>query len=265
MERGVAEARADDGDQARHLGPPFGRLDERAEVERQPREAPAHHVRDPAAVVVAEADQRQAALPGPERDPVLLAHVDLARRAGEDGRVDREHADLSAVDAREAGHDRVSRGRLSRGGARGSASSPSSKKEPSSTSASRRSRAVRRPDARCRAIRSGPPIARAAARRRSSSASRSAIPRALRPVLPLVAHRPVEPRRAPLGERGDALGEVVAALQHRDRVDDVREPLPALGAEERLRGRERERRLLRDRVRPTPPPRRRARPRARPR
>ena len=57
----------------------------------------------------------------------------------------------------------------------GSASSPISKNEPASTSASRRSRAVSRPEAWCRATRSGPPIASAAARRCSSSARRSAI------------------------------------------------------------------------------------------
>ena len=41
--------------------------------------------------------------------------------------------------------------------------------------------------------------------------------------------------------------EVLAPLQHRDRVDDVRSALPPFGAEKRLRRRERERRLLRDR------------------
>ena len=111
VQRRVAEARAEDGDEARHLRPALGRLHERLEVEGETGETPAHHVGDPAAVVVAEADERQPALARPARHPVLLAHVDLAGGAGEHGRVDRDHADLAAVDPREAGDHGIGRRR----------------------------------------------------------------------------------------------------------------------------------------------------------
>ena len=65
-----------------------------------------------------------------------------------------------------------------------------------------------------------PPRAGARARRRGADRSLLAAS---------VAHRPLKPAVALLAERGDALGEVVAALQHRDRVDRV------LGSAPRLR------------------------------
>ena len=143
-------------------------------------------------------------LPGPECDPVLLAHVDLAGRAGEDGRVDGEHAHLAAVDAREAGHDRVAGAGSSRR-CSGSASSPSSKQgalvdervealaggqAPGGVVPLDALRAAHRERGRTPALQVGEPL-RHARRPRDPSCA--------------VAHRPSNCGRATVGERGDAL------------------------------------------------------------
>jgi hypothetical protein len=107
VQRGVAEARADDGDQPRDRREARRHLEERLEVERKAGEAPAHHVRNAPSVVVAQADERHAAPCSPERDSILLAHVDGCGRAGEHRRVDGENAHLAAFDPAETRDDRV--------------------------------------------------------------------------------------------------------------------------------------------------------------
>ena len=114
VQRGVAVGRAEHRGHVRDRREAGGRLQERAEVERDAGEAPAEQIRQAAAVVVGEADQRDAAAPGPLGDPVLLAHVDRRRGAGQDGRVDGDDRHAAAVDAAEAGDDAVARGDLVR-------------------------------------------------------------------------------------------------------------------------------------------------------
>ena len=146
VQRGVAEARAEHRGDARDRRAALGRLQERAEVERHAGEAPAQQVRQAAAVVVGEEDQRHPALARPLGDAVLLAHV---HRRGRARRARSRRSPRRTPCGRRCGPSPVMIASPGEGASRrssGSASRPISRHEPSSTSASMRSRAVRRPE-----------------------------------------------------------------------------------------------------------------------
>ena len=107
VQRSVAERRPE------HRGHARDRRDSRratagtcAKSNGHAREAPAEQIRQAAAVVVGQADQRHGLRCRPTRDPVLLAHVHRAGGAGEHGRVDGDDRHVAAVDPRKPGDDR---------------------------------------------------------------------------------------------------------------------------------------------------------------
>ena len=146
----------------------------------------------------------------------------------------------AAVDAREPGDDRRRRRRAPRGAARARPACPARTRSPASISCV---------DALARGLAPGGVVAGDALRRRPSPGRPRAgapAPRRARPCRAAAgsgsggsgpsARRssPLERRRALLDEGRDALGVVLAALQHRHRVDRVRVALPGVPAEERL-------------------------------
>jgi hypothetical protein len=104
---GVAVTGSEDGGGPRHGELAGTRFEERLEVQGQPGEAPAHDVGDPAAVGVAQQDDRQADPLRRVDQPALLAHARRRGRTGHDARVDTDHRDLAAVDPAVAGDHRV--------------------------------------------------------------------------------------------------------------------------------------------------------------
>src|SRR3954453_5805245 len=132
----------------------------------------------------------------------------------------------------------------------GSASIPSSYQEPGSMSCSMRSRAVWRPESWILATRSAPPPSSACRRRRSSSprgSSRTDLSAvSVRCVSVPTVLPPFESWLAAFPECGNALGEVLCALQIRDGVDGVLVGLLVALVEHLLAHGERQRRALGD-------------------
>ena len=137
-----------------------------------------HPLLDPRAPRVVDADHRAADLHREVHHLDDLLAEDLAQRAAEDGEVLGEHADLAAVDRPVPGDDAVAVGALLLQAEVAGAVArelSSSTKDPSSSRASTRSRAVLRPCACCFSTARAEPACRAASSRRRRSSSLPAV------------------------------------------------------------------------------------------